>query len=181
MKKVMTWLTNIRPLKILTVFLAATFLLITQACSGPGIAQEPVQTNPTQSYELNTPKGGMNNSSSVDPGAKADQRAANAPSNFEQKGIDDSTLMSSNYQKGKPLDEQIKQLGEDIKDSATELGEGLTKKTERGVENLQKNTERTAKDLTKNVKRGAEDTKDGLQRQAKDAADAVKQTIRQVD
>ncbi len=80
MKKVMTWLKNIRPVRILTVFLAATFLLMTQACN-PGIAQQPPQPNaqppnverydPTKSYELNAPEGGMNNFSDVDPRAKA--------------------------------------------------------------------------------------------------------------
>ncbi|MDB9316604.1 hypothetical protein [Nodularia spumigena] len=200
MKKVITWLKNIRPVKILTVFLAATFLLMTQACNRPGIAQQPPQPNaqppnaqqynPTKSYELNAPEGGMNNFSDVDPRAKAAERAANARAaelaknarrNVEHKGIDSSEQYVRNYQEGTPLDERIKRLGEDVGSSAEELGKGVTKGTQRGVENLQKNTGRAAEDLSKSVKRGAEDTTSNLQRQAEDTADAVKRTMREVD
>ncbi|MDB9375040.1 hypothetical protein [Nodularia sphaerocarpa] len=200
MKKVMTWLKNIRPVKILTVFLAATFLLMIQACNRPGIAQQPPQPNaqspnverydPTKSYELNTPAGGMNNFTDVDPRAKAAERAANARAeelaknarrNVEQKGIDSSEQYVRNYREGTPLDERVKRLGDDIGSSAEELGEGFTKGTQRGVENLQKNTGRAAENLSKNVKRSAEDTTSNLQRQAEDTADAVKRTMREVD
>ncbi|MDP5338402.1 MAG: hypothetical protein NWQ28_07470 [Nodularia sp. (in: cyanobacteria)] len=199
MKKVMTWLKNIRPVRILTVFLAATFLLMTQACN-PGIAQQPPQPNaqppnverydPTKSYELNAPEGGMNNFSDVDPRAKASERAANARAeelaknarrNVEQKGIDSSEQYIRNYQEGTPLDERVKRLGEDVGSSAEELGEGFTKGTQRGVENLQKNTGRAAENLSKSVKRGAEDTTTNLQRQAEDTADAVKRSMSAVD
>ncbi len=200
MKKVITWLKNIRPVKILTVFLAATFLLMTQACNRPGIAQQPPQPNaqppnarqynPTKSYELNTPEGGMNNFSDVDPRAKAAERAANtraaelaknARRNVEQKGVDSSEQYVRNYREGTPLDERVKRLGEDIGSSAEELGKGVTQGTQRGVENLQKNTGRAAEDLSKNVKRGTQDTTNQLQRQAEDTADAMKRTMREID
>ncbi|MBE9200122.1 MULTISPECIES: hypothetical protein [unclassified Nodularia (in: cyanobacteria)] len=200
MKKVITWLKNIRPVKILTVFLAATFLLMTQACNRPGIAQQPPQPNAqppnverydsTKSYNLNAPEGGMNNFSDVDPRAKAAERAANARAealaknarrNVEQKGIDSSEQYVRNYREGTPLDERVKRLGEDVGSSAEELGEGFTKGTQRGVENLQRNTESATRELTKNVKRGAEDTTTNLQRQAEDTADAVKRTMRGTD
>jgi hypothetical protein len=200
MKKVITWLKNIRPVKILTVFLAATFLLMTQACNSPGIAQQPPQPNgqppnaqqynPTTSYDLNTPEGGMNNFSDVDPRAKGDERAANAKAealaknarrNVEQKGIDSSEQYVRNFQEGTPLDERVKRLGDDTGTSAEELGKGFTKGTQRGVENLQKNTGRAADELTKNVKRGAEATTTNIQRQAENTADAVKRTIREVN
>lgn len=200
MKKVMNWLKNFRPVKILSVFLAMTFLLLTQACNRPGIAQQPpqpsaqppnaVRYDPTKSYELNAPEGGMNNFSDVDPRAKAAEKAANeraaeladnARRNVEQKGIDSREQYIRNYQEGAPLDERVKRLGENIGSSAEELGKGVTKGTQRGVENLQKNTERAAEDVTKSVKRGAEDTTKSLQRQAEDATDTVKRTMREVD
>lgn len=200
MKKVITWLKNIRPVKILTVFLATTFLLMTQACNRPGIAQQPPQPNgqppnverydSTKSYNLNTPEGGMNNFSDVDPRAKAAERAANARAeelaknarrNVEQKGIDSSEQYVRNYREGTPLDERVKRLGENVGSSAEELGEGFSKGTQRGVENLQRNTGSATKDLTKNVRRGAEDTTTNLQRQAEDTADAVKRTMRGTD
>lgn len=200
MKKVINWLKNIRPVKILTVCVAVTFLLMTQACNRPGIAQQPPQPSgqppnverydPTQIYELNTPEGGMNNFSDVDPRAKAAERAANARAaelarnarrNVELKGVDSSEQYIRNYQEGTPLDERVRRLGEDIGSSAEELGKGVIKGTQRGVENLEKSSERTAEDLTTNVQRGAEDTTKSLQRQAEDAADAVKRRIREID
>lgn len=200
MKKRMNWLKNIRAVRILTVCLAATFLLMIQACNRPGIAQQPPQPNaqppnmerydPTKSYPLNTPEGGMNNFSDVDPRAKGAERAANARAaelaknarrNVEQKGVDSSEQYIRNYQEGTPLDERVKRLGEDIGGSAEELGEGFTKGTQRGVKNLQKNTGRAAEDLSKNVQRGTEDTTKSLQRQAEDAADAMKRTVRDID
>ncbi|CEJ44329.1 hypothetical protein [Umezakia ovalisporum] len=200
MKKVMNWLKNIRPVKILTVFLAATFLFIAQACNRPEITQQPPQPNaqppnverynPTKNYQLSTPEGGMNNFSDLDPRAKAAEKAANikaaelganARRNVEEKGVDSAEQYIRNYQEGTPLDERVKGLGEDIGSSAEELGKGVIKGTQRGVENLQKNLGRTAEDLTKNVKRQAEDTTTTLQRQAEDTAEVVKRKIRAAD
>ncbi|MBW4554720.1 MAG: hypothetical protein KME59_02045 [Trichormus sp. ATA11-4-KO1] len=200
MKRIITWLKNIRPVKIFTVFLAGIFLFMAQACNRPGIAQQPPQPNaqppnverydPTKDYDLNAPEGGMNNFSDVDPRAKAAERAANARAealaknarrNVEQKGINSSEQYVRNYQEGTPLDERVKRLGADVGSSAQELGEGVTKGTQRGVENLQKNTERAAKDLTKNVKRTTDDTVTNVKRQAQDTADAAKRTLREAD
>ncbi|MCG6134261.1 MAG: hypothetical protein MET45_06310 [Nostoc sp. LLA-1] len=207
MNRVMNWLKNIRPVKMLTVFLAATFLFMAQACNRPGIAQQPPQPSAqppnverydaTKNYELNEPQGGMNNFSDVDPRAKAAEKAANARAdalaknarrNVELKGVDSTDEYIRNIQEGTPLDKRVKRLGDNIGSSAEELGEGLTKGTQRGVENIKQNTQRgvdniqqntgrAATDLSKNVKRGAEDTTTTLQRKAQDTADAAKRTL----
>jgi hypothetical protein len=199
MKKVMTWLKNIRPLKVLTVFLAGIFLFMTQACGAPGIATQPPQPgeqapnvkryDPTKDYPLSSPAGGMNNFSDVDPRAKdekaandrADALAKNAQKNIEQKGIDSKEQYGRNFQQGTPLGERVKNLGEDVGSSADELREGVVKGTQRGFENLKGNTKNAAENVTKNVQRGAEDAGKNVQRTAEDAGNAVKRTVRDVD
>ncbi|MHC5933105.1 hypothetical protein [Nostoc sp.] len=206
MKKAMNWLKNIRPLKVLTVFLAGIFLFMTQACGAPGVATQPPQPgaqapnieryDTTKDSPLNSPAGGINNFSDVDPRAK-DEKAANdkaealvknAQKNIEQKGIDSREQYGRNFQQGTPLGERVKNLGEDIGSSADEIRKGLVKGAERGIENIKGNTQNAAedtqnaaKDVTKNVQRGAEDAGKNVQRTAEDAGKAVKRTVKDVD
>ena len=153
MKRVINWLKNNRPVKVLTVFLAGIFLIVTQACicsrssstattasaqpQSSGAQPYAKRYDPTKSYDLNTPEGGMNNFSDVDPRAKADEQAAsdrgdalakNAQRNIEQKGIDSREQYVRNYQQGTPLGERVKNLGEDISGSAAEVGEGVAQR-----------------------------------------------------
>ncbi|MBG1245201.1 hypothetical protein [Nostoc sp. NZL] len=200
MKKVSTWLKNIRPLKVLTVFLAGIFLFLTQACGAPGVATQPPQPDaqspyskrydPTKDYPLSSPAGGMNNFSDVEPRGRLDEKAANdradalaknAQRNIEQKGIDSPEQYGRNYKQGTPFGERVKNLGEDVGSSADELREGVVKGTQRGIENLKGNTQNAAEDLAKNVQRGAEDAGKNVQRTAEDAGKAVKRTVRDVD
>ncbi|RCJ34059.1 hypothetical protein A6769_23500 [Nostoc punctiforme NIES-2108] len=199
MKKAMTWLKNIRPLKVLTVFLAGIFLFLTQACGAPGVASQPPQpgyqapnverSDSTKDYPLNSPAGGINNFSDVDPRA-IDEKAANdraealvknAQKNIDQKGVDSREQYGRNFQQGTPLGERVKNLGEDIGSSAEELREGLVKGTQRGIENIKGNTQNATEDVTKNVKRGADDAGKNVKRTAEDAGDAVKGAVRNVN
>lgn len=200
MKRVITSLQNLRPLKILTVFLAASFLFLVQACNRPTIAGQPPQPagqppnvqryDPTKDYPLSPYEGGMNNFSDVDPRAKKSEKAAkeradelieNAQRNVESKGIDSTEQYVRNYRSGTPFGERVKNLGEDVGSSAEELREGVTKGTQRGVENLQENVGNAAKGLTKNVQRSTEDIGKNLQRTAEDANQAVRRTVREAD
>ncbi|MBN3961231.1 hypothetical protein [Nostoc sp. NMS8] len=199
MKKAVTWLKNIRPLKVLTVFLAGIFLFLTQACGAPGIATQPPQPDaqspyskrydPTKDYPLSSPAGGINNFSDVDPRAKdekaandrADALAKNAQKNIDRKGIDSPEQYGENYKQGTPFGERVKNLGEDIGSSSEEVSKGVVKGTQRGFENLKENTQNAAKNLTKNVQSGADDAGKNVQRTAEDAADAVKGAVKKVD
>lgn len=201
MNRVIDWLKSLRPLKVLTVFLAGMFLVLAQACNRPGIAAQPPQPSsqppnaeqydPTKSYDVSAPyEGGMNNFSDVDPRAKAAEKAAkaraeelreNAQRNVEEKGIDSTEQYIRNYQEGTPFGERVRNLGEDVGGSAEEVREGVTQGTRRGVENLQENTQNAVKGLTKSIQRGTEDTKTNVQRTAEDAADAVNRTFREAD
>ncbi|MDZ8138437.1 MAG: hypothetical protein RM049_24535 [Nostoc sp. DedQUE04] len=195
MRKAMNWLKNIRPLKVVTVFLAGIFLFMAQACGAPGIATQPPQPgaqapnieryDATKDYPLNSPTGGMNNFSDVDPRAQ-DEKAANdrakalvknAQKNIDRKGIDSPEQYGENYKQGTSLGGRVKNLGEDIGSSAEELGKGLVKGTQRGIENIKGNTQNAAEDVTTNVQRGAEDAGKNVKRTAEDAGKAVKNTV----
>lgn len=184
MKRVINWLKNYRPVKVLTVFLAGIVLIVIQACSSPGVATEPPQSNvqpkesgaqpytkrydPTKSYDLNNPEGGINNFSDVEQRAKADDKAANdkadalaknAQKNINQKGADSPEQYGKNYRTGTPLGERVKNIGEDASSSAGEVGEGVAKGTQRGIENIKENVQNAAK----YVKRTGEDTTKGAE------------------
>ncbi|MBD2496782.1 hypothetical protein [Nostoc sp. FACHB-280] len=189
MQRFIDWLKNIRPLKVLSVFLAGVFLILTQACNRPSIAGQPPQPSaqspnterydPTKAYNLNSPEGGMNNFSDVDPRAKNFEKAAknraedlsrNAERNINEKGIDSPEQYARNYRQGTPLPERVKNLGEDIGSSAQGTVEGVAKGTKRGLENIKENTSNAAQDLSRNAQRTGED-----------ASDAVNRTLRNVD
>ncbi|WP_193199621.1 hypothetical protein [Nostoc sp. MG11] len=197
MKKISAWLNNIRPVKILTVFLAGIFIFLTQACGDPGIAKQPPQPDaqspytkrydPTKDYPLSAPAGGMNNFSDVDPRARGTEKAANdrsealsknAQRNVEEKGSDSREQYGRNFKEGTPLGERVKNLGEDVGSSAGEVGEGVAKGTKRGIENIKQNTQNAAQDLTRNAQRAGDNASKNIQRGAEDAADAVKNTVR---
>jgi hypothetical protein len=196
MKRLTNWLQNLRPLKILSIFLALTFLCLAQACNRPNIAGQPAQPpnarryDPTKDYPISKYQGGMNNFSDVDPRAReaekaaryrADQLIENAQRNIERKGIDSTDQYIRNYREGTPFGERVKNLGEDVGSSAEELREGVTKGTQRGMENLQENVERGVKDLTKNVQRGTEDIGRNIQRRAEDTGEAINRTLQEAD
>ncbi|MDZ8086812.1 MAG: hypothetical protein RMY16_14830 [Nostoc sp. DedQUE12b] len=176
MKKAMTWLKNIRPLKVVTVFLAGIFLFLIQACGAPGIATQPPQPDdqpaytkrydPTKDYPLSSPAGGINNFSDVEPRGSLDEKAANdradalaknAQKNIDRKGIDSPEQYGENYKQGTPFGERVKNLGEDIGSSAEEVRKGVVKGTQRGIENIKGNTQNAAEDVTTNVQRTADD------------------------
>jgi hypothetical protein len=198
MKRVINWFQNIRPLKVLSVVLAGMFLILTQACNRPTIAGQPPQPgaesgyaqpgaessytqrqDPTKAYNLNSPEGGMNNFSDVDPRAKNFDKAArnraedlsrNSERNINEKGVESPQDYARNYRQGTPFGERVKNLGEDIGSSAQGTAEGVAKGTKRGIENIKENTSNAVQDLGKNARRAGED-----------AGDAVNRTVRNLD
>jgi hypothetical protein len=202
MNRIINWLKNLRPLKVLTVFFAGTFLFFAQACNNPGIAAQPRQPSAqppnaqkydpsTKSYDLSAPyEQGINNFSDIDPRAKNSEKAAavrakalqeNAQKNVAEKGIDSREQYARNYQQGTPLGERVKRLGEDMGSSSEQTRRDVTEGTQRGLENIQENTQNAASDLTKNIQRASEEAKKNVQRTAEDASEAVKRTFREAN
>ncbi|MBD2445918.1 hypothetical protein H6G76_01865 [Nostoc sp. FACHB-152] len=176
MQRVINWFKNIRPFKVLSVFLAGMFLILTQACSGANATQPSQQPgaesgytkryDPTKEYNLNAPEGGMNNFSDNDPRAKnfekaaqnrADDLSRNSDRNINEKGVDSADQYARNYRQGTSFPERVKNLGEDIGSSAQGTAEGVAKGTKRGIENLKDNTSDAAQNLGKNAQNKRED------------------------
>ena len=170
MKKAINWLKNLRPLKIVTVFVLGFVLLFTQACSNATAAQPSPQkgesayiqrNDPTKEYPLNSPRGGINNFSDVDPRGEAGEKTAetkakglrdNSKRNIDQKGIDSTEQYTRNYREGTPFPDRVKNLGEDIGSSAEELTTGVVKGTQRGVDNIKENVSNAGDDLARKGK-----------------------------
>ncbi|MBW4563494.1 MAG: hypothetical protein KME32_20590 [Mojavia pulchra JT2-VF2] len=185
MKRAISWLKNFRPAKILAVFLAGTFLILTQACTSKVTAQTPQpgaespyleRHDPTKNYNLNEPQGGMNNFSDVDARAQAGEKAAeakakalrdNSKRNVDEKGIDSPGQYVENYRQGTPFGQRVKNLGGDIGGSTEELTEGVAKGTKRGIENIKENTQNAVQGVTKNAQQAAEDATDGVNKALK--------------
>lgn len=181
MKRVINWFKNLRPLKVLSVFLAGIFIILTQACSGASVAGQPQQPgaesgytqrqDPTKEYNLNAPEGGMNNFSDVDPRAKnfekaaqnrADDLSRNSERNINEKGVESPGDYARNYRQGTPLPERVKNLGEDIGSSAQGTAEGVAKGTKRGIENIKENTSDAAQNLGRNAQRQVENDRNAM-------------------
>ncbi len=202
MNKVISKLKNIRPFKIITVFLAGLFLLVTQACgsveaktptggvANPAVGRQSGEPN----SEVYVPKGanvtspyggGMNNFSDVDPrsktGAKAESEALkeNAERNIEQKSVDSLQQYGQNYQQGTPLGERVKRIGEDVKSSTEDLTKGAYQGTQRGIENIKNNTKDATGDVSKNLQKSAEDAGDAVNRAVRSADTNVKSSAKE--
>jgi hypothetical protein len=181
-KKVVALLKNIRPLKLLTVFLAGVFLFFTQACNSVD-ATTPSQTAPRQTIprqtigeeqharpnsEVYVPKGdnmlspnegGMNNFSDVDPrrqGAQVKAKAEALKQNAEQNVIDETSNIGENTRR--ILDKKgdnVEQIGKNLQQNAQETAE---------------KAKSSATDFSRGTSKGIENIKDNTSNAAKGAA-----------
>ncbi len=193
MKKVVALLKNIRPLKLLTVFLAGVFLFFTQACNSVD-ATTPSQTAPRQTVprqtigeeqhaapnsELYVPKGenilspnegGMNNFSDVDPrrkGADVKAKAEALKQNAEQNVIDETANIGETSRR--ILDkkgENVEQIGGNLQKNAQETAEKAKSSATDFVRGTSKGIE--------NIKDNTSDAAKGAARNAQGAAEDTK-------
>lgn len=182
MKKVVAFLKNIRPMKLLTVFLAGVFLFFTQACNSvtattPNQAA-PGQTVPRQTIgegqsarpnsEVYVPKGdnilspnegGMNNFSDVDPrrqGAEVKAKSEALKQNAEQNLIDQTSNVGENTRR--ILDKKgdnVEQVGKNLQQNAQETAD---------------KAKSSATDFARGTSKGVENIKDNTSDAAKGAA-----------
>ena len=191
MKRLISFVKNLRIVRIVTVFLASSFLFFATACSPSNSVQAKALDTDTKAYpEQYVPKnavtnpreGGMNQFSDVDPRAntkgvkdEASYLEKTAEKNLEKRA-DTPGQYVRNYRSGTPLGERIENLGEDIGSSAKEVTQGVTKGTQRGVENIKENTQDAASDVKSSAKQAASNVKENAQDaayKAKRAADDV--------
>jgi hypothetical protein len=165
MKKAISWLKNLRPLKIVTVLALGFCLLFTQACSKVTATQPSPQkaesayierNDPTKEYPLNSPRGGMNNFSDVDPRAEAGEKTAetrakalrdNSKRNIDEKGATSIGKYVDNAREGTPLQQKGIGLDDQVGSSVEELTTGVVKGTKRGIENIKENASNAGEDL----------------------------------
>ncbi|GET38392.1 DUF6658 family protein [Microseira wollei] len=201
MKRIISFWQNMRIVRIVTVFLASSFLFFATACNPSNSVQAkaldtkayPEQYVPKNAI-TNPREGGMNQFSDVDP--RADRTGVEAKANYLekkaeqnlQKRADTPEQYFHNYRSGTPLGERIENLGEDIGSSVKEVNEGVTKGTQRGLENIKENTQdaaydvkSSAKQAASNVKENAQDAAYKAQRAADDVSSYAKDKSRELD
>ncbi|NEU74007.1 hypothetical protein PI95_015945 [Hassallia byssoidea VB512170] len=195
MSKVIAWVKNIRPIKILTVLCMGVLLIVTQAC-GPVTAGEPKAganselSVPKGDKVLNRYEGGMNNFSDTDPRSNEGKTKTEAlKENAEQNVIDQTSTVGENTRrildkKGEnaaDFGKNLQQNTEGTKDKTGNSADNFAKGVQRGIENIKDNTKNAVGDLTKGAKGAADDAKTNVQRTAQDATSAVNRTVREAD
>jgi len=199
MSKIIAWVKNIRPIKIVTVFCLGMLLIVTQACNSVTAKEPKAGPNselsvPKGDKVLNRYEGGMNNFSDNDPrtqGAKSEVKAkAEAlKENAEQNVIDQTSTVGENTRrildkKGDNVEQigkNLEQNTEGTKDKTGNSADNFAKGVQRGIENIKDNTKNAVDDLTKGAQRVGDDATTNVQRTAQDAGDAVKRTVRDAD
>jgi hypothetical protein len=196
-KKVVALLKNLRPLKLLTAFVAGMILFFTQACNSVA-ATTPRQTVGEQSASPNSetyvPKGtnafssqegGMNNFSDIDPRtneAKTRAEAEALKENAEQNIQNSSSNVGENvrrvFEDRGEVGRNLQGRAGDIQEKAQGSAEDFAQRARRGIENIKGNTSDAAQGGVRNLQRSAEDTKISAQRTAEDAGNAVNRTLR---
>lgn len=195
MDKVIAWLKNIRPIKILTVLCMGVLLMVTQACGSVTAGEPKAGANselsvPKGDKILNPYEGGMNNFSDTDPRskeaktevkAKAEALKQNAEQNVnDQTGTLGEKTRRSLENKGEnaaDLAKNLQQNAQSAKDKIGNTAEDFAKGVQRGLENIKDNAQDAAGDLTINAQRATDDAKTNVQRTLEDAGDAVNRTI----
>ncbi len=172
MSKVIAWVKNIRPIKILTVLCMGVLLIVTQACGAVNAGEPKAGANseiavPKGDKVLNPYEGGMNNFSDTDPRSKDVKAKAEALKQNAEQNLIDKTSSVNNLQ----------QSAEDAKDKIGNSAEDFAKGVQRGVENIKDNTQDAAEDLTKGAQRAADYAKTNVQRTAQDAGDAINRAV----
>jgi hypothetical protein len=126
MKRINTWLQNLQPLKIFSIFLALTFLFLAQAFNRSSIAGETPQPpakppnvkiyDPTKDYPISPYQAGMNNFSDVDDREREAEKTGryrenevieNYQRNQENKGINSTDQYIRNYREETPFSEGL--------------------------------------------------------------------------
>lgn len=176
MKQLISFVQNIRIVRVFTVFFASVFLFFTTACSPSSSLQ--AKTLDTKAYPeqyvpenavTNPREGGMNQFSDVDP--RSETSGADSKANYL---IENAERNLSN-RTGNPA-EAIKRVAKDAPDSPQEAGYSIQRK----AENLGDKVKSSAEDFAKGTQRGVENIKDNTQDAASDVKSSAKQAASNV-
>ena len=156
MSKIIAWLKNIRPIKILTVLCMGALLIVTQACGAVNAGEPKAGANseiavPKGDKVLNPYEGGMNKFGDTDPRAKEVKAKAEAlKQSAEQNLLDKKGTLGEDTP---DLAKNFQQSAEDAKDKIGNNAEDFAKGVQRGVENIKDNAQDAVGDLTTNAQR----------------------------
>ncbi|MEG3968861.1 MULTISPECIES: DUF6658 family protein [unclassified Microcoleus] len=187
MKRLTAFLKKIRAVQILTVFLAGILVLVSTACSGPGVAAGKTDVMPGKAdarvgktadqirEEVPTGavtsefKGGMNDYPDVDPRNKkltTQEAKAQLLKEEAQHRIDtkSSNNVGENVRRvADDAPEKLGQIGDKVKEdarTAQRKADNFGDKTKQGFSNLKENTRdglKGAKDIVKEATQGAKE------------------------
>lgn len=158
MNRLISWLKSIRLERIVAVFLASILLMVTTACNN-GVQAKTADDVKASNLRKEVPsgavsspyEGGMNDYSDVDPrknsteaNAKAKGLVDNAQRNIDEKSIDSPEQYVENYRSGTPLDQRVRNLGEDIGESAKDVTNQAAKGQKENARNIQNATQSAA-------------------------------------
>jgi hypothetical protein len=195
MKRLSTWLKNLRPVKILAATLICTLLLVSQACDSATAtkadAGKSEQYLPKDQKAKSPYEGGMNNFSDVDARSKdakteakvkAQELKQQAESNIGNKG---SINAVENVRR---VANDSGKLGKNIQDKAGSVSDKLGEETgsfvdsaKQGLKNIKDNTKDAPGYLSDKSERTFGNPLEAVKQGTKDAGNAVKRTLKEAD
>ncbi len=150
--------------RILSVFLAGVFLLITTACgdssslnASPGNTDKVIP-NQTELYDTIQPReGGMNQYSDTDPrqntsGVKAKSKAAMDKAKSNLNRSENPQEFAESFKKGEPIGERVENFGEDVGSSVKDFSSNVSEGAKKNFENLQENIKSAPESLSEKAK-----------------------------
>lgn len=171
MNNTIAFLKRLRLARIVVVFLAGIFLLVSTACSNTPSAtasrptsnfadrdsaydiQEPLQQHLDESYSLqNSPYPDSDKRENLSNAKAKSDRLINQAQKNVQKQVDNPKEAFENMQRTGPR--ELKKVGDkfnEISDSVGETVEDLKEGTERGSRNLKENIKSPADNVSKNL------------------------------
>ena len=150
--------------RILSVFLAGIFLLITTACgdsSSLNASQgntDKVIPNQTELYETIQPReGGMNQFNDTDPRQTTSSKKVKAKATKDQvrSNLNRSQTpgeFAGSFKKGEPIGERVENFGEDVSSSVKDFSSNVSEGAKKNFENLQENIKSAPESLSEKAK-----------------------------
>jgi len=195
MKRLSTWLKNIRPVKVLAAGLVAMLLFVTQACNSvsatkPNAGEKSENYAPQDAKAKSPYEGGMNNFSDTDARAtdvnqakaKAEALKEQAESNILNKGsinpVENTRRVADDSDK---LGKNIQNKAGSVTDKLGEETGSIVDSAKQGLKNIKNNAADAPGYVSDQTERTFGNPVEGVKEGSKDAANAVKRTVKEAD
>lgn len=188
MRRAIAALKTLRPMRVLTAFVASAILFLTQACSSADataprqssevprqiVGEQSARPNsnvyvPKGENQLSPYEGGMNNFSDVDPrnqSANVKAKSEYLKENAERNVIDESSnvgevgrrILGKKNENAKDFGDTLQEGAQRASDKAQKTSSDFVKGTQRGIENIKENSSNAASEAGRNARNKAEET-----------------------